>query len=554
MNPLRTLLFLAWLFTLFLLWQNWVLFEARRAPATPVPADSPEESAAERPSVPGDLPLIDVERGQLQASPPPAEALVEVESDLLRLRFSPRGASLVGAELLAYPIDPRRPEPVVELLGESPTLFHVAQSGWIGPDGVLPDHLARFTALDGPRRLEGERLDLRFVWEDPDHHLRLERTWRIHRGSYVLELIDRWTHSGETARRLHPYHQLLRSPPPRPSAFSFTNPELYSFVGAAWWSPEARFEKLAFEDFARSPIASPRSVERGWIAMLQHYFVAAWIPSTEHPFQLQTAVSEPGRFLIRAIGPGILLEPGASHESRARLYVGPKLQKLLPEVAEGLDLTVDYGIFTIFAKPLFWLLEFFHRLLGNWGLAIIALTVLIKLAFYKLSEAQYRSMAKLRKLQPRLEALKERYGDDRQKLNQAMLELYRKEKINPLGGCLPILIQIPVFIALYWVLLESVELRQAPFFGWIRDLSAKDPYYVLPVLNGIAMWLTQRLSPSPGMDPLQQRVMQTLPILFAVLFAFFPSGLVLYWTVNGVLGLAQQWYILRKFEGSARRA
>lgn len=553
MTQLRTLLFLAWLFTLFLLWQNWVLFEARRAPAPAAPSPASEAPAAERPAVPGDLPLVASERPPNPASPTSEEAIT-VESDLLRLRFSPKGASLVGAELLAYPLDPRRPEPVVELLSDSAPLFHVAQSGWVGPEGALPDHQTPFVLGEGPRRLEGERLDLRFVWEDRDSGLRLERVWRISRGSYVLELIERWTHYGESTRRMHPYLQLLRTPPPRPGAFSFTNPELYSFAGAAWWSPEARFEKLGFDDFGRSPIASPRSVGGGWIAMLQHYFVVAWIPPAGQAFQFQTAVPEPGRFLIRAIGAGVLLEPGASHESHARLYVGPKLQKHLPEVAEGLDLTVDYGIFTIFAKPLFWLLEFLHRLLGNWGLAIIALTVLIKLAFYKLTEAQYRSMARLRKLQPRLEALKERYGDDRKKLNQAMFELYRKEKINPLGGCLPILVQIPVFIALYWVLLESVELRQAPFVGWIRDLSAKDPYYVLPVLNGIAMWLTQRLTPSPGMDPMQRRIMQALPIAFAFLFAFFPSGLVLYWTVNGVLGLAQQWYILRKIEGSARGA
>ncbi|MDW8478713.1 MAG: membrane protein insertase YidC [Xanthomonadales bacterium] len=385
--------------------------------------------------------------------------------------------------------------------------------------------------------------------------MRLERVWRLREGSYVVELHERWHNGGErtgAGASLSPAD--ARCPPPPPSGFSLTNPELYSFVGAAWWSPEARFEKLAFDGFARSPIASGRAVAGGWIAMLQHYFVAAWIPPPGQAWQFETAIPEAGRYLIRAVGPGLELAPGASIETQARLFVGPKLQNLLPKVAEGLDLTVDYGIFTIFAKPLFWLLDLIQRAVGNWGLAIVLLTVLIKLAFYKLSEAQYRSMAKMRRLQPRLEALRERYGDDRAKLNQALLELYRKEKINPLGGCLPILVQIPVFIALYWVLLESVELRQAPFVGWIRDLSARDPYFVLPVLNGLTMWLTQKLSPSPGMDPLQQRLMQALPLVFAVLFAFFPAGLVLYWTVNGLLGLAQQWYILRRVEGAGRNA
>lgn len=551
MTSSRTLLFLAWLFTLFLLWQSWEVFKASRAPEMRASALATELRSEDRPEVPGDLPVF-ATAPAASAGMPSGQPAITVESDLLRLRFSPRGASLVGAELLAYPLDPRQPEPVVELFSES--RFYVAQAGWVGPEGQLPDHYAPFVPQEGPKRLDGEHLDVRFLWEDAERGLKLERTWRISRGSYVLELIERWSHHGSEPVRLHPYQQLVRSPPPPPGAFSLTNPELYSFVGVAWWSPEARFEKLSFDGFGRSPIAAPRPVSGGWVAMVQHYFLSAWIPPPDQPYQFQTAVPEPDRFLIRAIGPGVVLEPGASHETRARLYVGPKLQRVLPEVAEGLDLTVDYGIFTIFAKPLFWLLELLHRVLGNWGLAIIALTVLIKLAFYKLTEAQYRSMAKLRKLQPRLEALKERYGEDRVKLNQAMLELYRKEKINPLGGCLPILIQIPVFIALYWVLLESVELRQAPFVGWIRDLSAKDPYYVLPILNGIAMWLTQKLSPSPGMDPLQRRIMEILPIAFAALFAFFPAGLVLYWTVNGILGLAQQWYILRKFEGSARRA
>jgi YidC/Oxa1 family membrane protein insertase len=257
------------------------------------------------------------------------------------------------------------------------------------------------------------------------------------------------------------------------------------------------------------------------------------------------------RYLIRQVAEPVTVAPGAATRLESRLYVGPKLQETLPDVAPGLGTVIDYGKVTILAEPLFWLLNWLYKLLGNWGFAIIAVTVLIKAAFFKLSEAQYRSMARMRKLQPRLAALKERYGDDRQKMNQAMMELYQKEKINPFGGCLPILVQIPVFIALYWVLIESVELRHAPFIGWIQSLSERDPYFVLPVLNGLAMWAAQKLTPTPGMDPMQQKVMQLMPVMFSVMFAFFPAGLVLYWTVNGVLGLAQQWIIIKRSEAAA---
>ncbi|MDX1459791.1 MAG: membrane protein insertase YidC, partial [Xanthomonadales bacterium] len=242
----------------------------------------------------------------------------------------------------------------------------------------------------------------------------------------------------------------------------------------------------------------------------------------------------------------ISVSPGAEHQFASRLYVGPKLQERLEEVAPGLQHTVNYGIFTVFAKPLFWLLAKIHSFVGNWGWAIIFLTVLIKLAFFKLTEAQYKSMARMRKLQPRVEALKERYGDDRQRMSPAMMEMYKKEKVNPLGGCLPILVQIPIFIALYWVLLESVELRQAPFIGWLTNLSVRDPYFILPALNAFFMIMTQRLTPTTGMDPMQAKMMKALPIVFSVLFAFFPAGLVLYWATNAGLSLAQQWYITRK--------
>jgi YidC/Oxa1 family membrane protein insertase len=338
--------------------------------------------------------------------------------------------------------------------------------------------------------------------------------------------------------------------------FSVYNSESYAFAGAAWYSPADKFNKLAFAKFAESPLK--HEATGGWAAMLQHYFFAAWIPQATETDQLSTdiiTVDGTPRYLIRAQAPAVTIAPNQSTTIATRLWVGPKLQSDLATVAPGLDLTADYGILTVIAQPIHWVLVQLHKLVGNWGLAIILLVLLIKLALYKPSEAQYRSMAKMKQFQPRLEALKERYGDDKQKLNAATMELYQKEKINPLGGCLPILIQMPIFFALLWVLQESVELRQAPFFGWIQNLSAPDPFYILPILNGAAMLFTQWLSPaSPGMDPVQQRMMKTMPLIFAVMFAFAPAGLTLYWTVNSWLSLLQQWIITKRVGSEATKA
>ena len=285
--------------------------------------------------------------------------------------------------------------------------------------------------------------------------------------------------------------------------------------------------------------------------MSQHYFLAALIPARNEADRYYTKTLSGPRYVIGLISPQDTVPAGASAEFHTRVYVGPKLQDHLAEVAPGLELTVDYGRLTVLAQPIFWLLKTIHKAIGNWGWSIVLLTMLIKLAFYKLSETSYRSMANMRKLAPRLKSLKERYGDDRQRLNQAMMELYKKEKINPLGGCLPIVVQIPVFIALYWVLLDSVEMRQAPFMLWMNNLSAPDPYYVLPLLMGVTMLIQQKLNPAP-MDPIQAKVMMALPIVFTVFFAFFPSGLVLYWVVNNTLSIAQQYVITRRIERGAK--
>lgn len=338
------------------------------------------------------------------------------------------------------------------------------------------------------------------------------------------------------------YEQLQRAKPKSKRSL------VYTFTGAALSTPEKRYEKFDYDDLEDA--ALDVEVTDGWVGILEHYFVGALIPPADDLSHFYSIVLDTSRYVVGYWSPALQLAPAASGEIKSSIYIGPKLQEVLQNVAPGLELSVDFGVLWFIAKPLFSTLQFIKDITGNWGWAIIIITFLLKLVFYPLSAAGYRSMAKMRKVQPRMMAIKERHGSDRTRMNQAMMELYKEEKINPLGGCLPILVQIPVFISLYWVLLESVELRQAPFALWIVDLSAKDPLYVLPLIMGVSMWIQQKLNPAP-MDPVQQKVMQILPIAFTVFFMFFPSGLVLYWVVNNVLSIAQQWQITRAIENAA---
>jgi YidC/Oxa1 family membrane protein insertase len=342
---------------------------------------------------------------------------------------------------------------------------------------------------------------------------------------------------------------LLRVAPPAPPKHSFmTNPDSFSFVGSAWHSSEENFEKTPFSDYADEQPAAVQAAD-AWIGMLQHHFLAAWVPPGNEKQLLQTPVHNlPGgtRYEIRSIGfPGAA--PGATLSRTSKLWVGPKLQSGLDQVAPTLKLGVDYGVLSFISQPLFWLLAKLHALIGNWGSAIIAIVLILKALLYWPSKKQYQSMAKMRAVMPRIEALKERYGEDKQALNVAMFELYKKEKVNPAAGCWPILIQMPIFLGLYWVLVETVELRHAPWIGWIQNLTAPDPYFVLPAINLAIMYVTQLLTPTPGMDPMQKKMMQMMPLVFGVMMAFFPAGLVLYWVTNGALSLLQQWWMLKKY-------
>jgi YidC/Oxa1 family membrane protein insertase len=569
MTSPRNLLLIALLFLGYLLWNAWQEDYVQRAlPATtaqmPTATSSGAATASSAPangevpsaSTPSANPAATNPSTPTAATPANAEApRIVVTTDVLRVEIDTRGGNIVAADLLAYLQQPKDTTHPVRLLDDSAAHFFEAQSGLVSAQPA-PDHTAMFAAEKTDYTLAdgADNVEVPLTWTDPSG-VSVRKTFVFKRASYAIEQRQDITNNGSASWSGNAYRQLQRVPPiiDTSGIKGYSNTERYSFVGAAWYNASDKFQKLKFDNFAKEPLN--KSFAGGWAGMLQHYFFAAWIPDAAETDTYTTALvqnADAPRYLIRTLSPAITVAPGETKTESARLYVGPKLQSTLDDVAPGLSLTVDYGVLTVISKPLHWILAQLYKLTGNWGFAIILLVVLIKAAFFKLSETQYRSMARMRKMQPRIEALKERYGDDRQKMNQAMLELYQKEKINPLGGCLPMLVQIPVFFALYWVLLESVELRQAPFILWIQNLSAPDPYFVLPVLNGLAMIATQMLTPSAGMDPTQAKMMKIMPVAFSVLFAFFPAGLVLYWTVNGTLSLLQQWIITKRIDAGEK--
>lgn len=559
MNNKRLFLWMALIAVSYLLWQQWQVDYHRPTASEITPSASAPDSTIPQNETDGEIPVasaVDNASNAIIAATPAevpvlASKIITVETDVLRLAVDSAGGSIRSAELKNYSVEAGQTTPVVKLLDDAKETWFIAQSGLVATTGNAPDHRAPFSSAQTEYRLrEGsEQLEVPLTWTDPSG-VSVTKTLIFKRGDYTIT--QRYTISNNSPEpwRGNAYAQLQRvAPPAKPGGFSITDPQQFSFVGAAWYSPEEKFEKLAFDDFADEPLK--RDISGGWAAMLQHYFLAALIPDANSVVSYSTEVLDANtqpRFLIRQVKPAFDVAPGQNRTIESRLYIGPKLQEKLSEIAPGLGLALDYGMVRLFAEPLFrFILNPLHKLVGNWGWAIIFTTVLIKLLLYPLASAQYRSMAKMRAMQPRLEALKQRYGGDKQKYNQAMMEFYQKEKINPAGGCLPIIPQMFVFIALYWVLIESVELRHAPFLGWLTNLTAHDPYFVLPALNALTMWVTQKMSPTPaGMDPMQQKILQYMPLAFSVIMIFFPAGLVLYWTVNGALGVAQQWWITRQ--------
>lgn len=474
----------------------------------------------------------------------PKSRRIRVNTDLLHVELDSKGADIRKVTLKKYPVKISEPNNALVLFNDELPELMITQSGFIANSGETVNH-ARFFQIeqDNYELKEGEdSLSLSFVWSGANGQ-ELRKVYTFHRNQYLIDLKVELRNASNQDWRGQLYRQIKRNEPEKKSRF------IYTYTGAVVSGKEEVYEKVQFDDMKDWHPESP-NIQGGWVAMLQHYFLGAIIPGKEDYNKFYTQVSPSGGqnyYIVGLLGNEINVTPGNQTSISTSYYIGPKEQDRLHHAAPNLRLTVDYGVLTVLARPLYWVLDKFFDWFGNWGVAIILVTLMVKLIFFKLSEKSYRSMANMRKFQPKIQALKERYGNDKQRFSQAMMELYRKEKINPLGGCLPMLVQIPVFISLYWVLLESVELRQAPFIFWIHDLSAKDPFYVLPLLMGLSMWGQQKLNPAP-VDPIQQKVFQILPIFFTVFMAWFPSGLVLYWVVNNVLGMAQQWYITRKIE------
>ncbi len=532
----RLLLVIALSFVLLMLYQAW---EKDYGP-------HPVEVTTTTATAPNELPAAPVPAAAMPPSVGPAlqsAKRISVVTDTFHAEIDTEGGDIRRVDLVRYPVAADKPDEPYRLMDDSPEHLFIAQSGLrSGAEtsaAQVPDHYAVYTADQTEYQMAPgqDELSVPLHWRSPTG-VSVDKVLTFHRGTHVIEVrYDVQNHSSDPWTA-YAYYQLQRAKPTeKPSAFG-----VHTYTGGVIHGGEVKYEKVSFEEMDKS--ALNKKLAGGWAAMIQHYFLGAWIPPKGQTDDYYSKALGDGRYLLGLIGPGQSVAPGQRGAFEARLYVGPKKQDHLGAVADGLELTIDYGKLTILAEPIFWLLKTIHKLVNNWGWSIILLTLLIKLAFFHLSATSYKSMANMRKLQPRLQALKERFGDDRQALNESMMKMYREEKINPLGGCLPIVVQIPVFIALYWVLLESVELRQAPFIFWIHDLSTKDPFFVLPILNGVSMLIQQRLNPTP-MDPIQAKVMMVLPVMFTAFFAFFPAGLVLYWVVNSVLSITQQWYITR---------
>ena len=540
MDNIKTFLIFGLLVVSLLLWEAWHSDYPQTAQVAE-PAVSTLSDEVSKKDLP-DMPVVSTVSGELPAVDPSIKRSnskrVHVRTDILDLYIDTEGGDIRELALLNYPIESTEPDVPVTLLNNDAEQFFVVQSG-LRSDGPAPTHYEQYTAEEEQYSLADgqDTITVPLHWQS-DNGLKVIKTYRFKRDSYLVEVdYQIINNSGETFAA-YPYAQFNRNRPSDSSNF------IYTYTGAVFSSLGNEYEKIDFDDLDDASFKS--TVADGWTAMIQHYFVAAMIPEVD---------GQPKSFYGKSINelnytagvklPTMTVARGDKSQAKYSMYLGPKEHIRLEKVAENLDLTVDYGVLTILSKPLFTIMEWIYAVTNNWGWAIVFLTVLIKLAFYKLSAASYRSMASMRKLTPKLAALKERHGDDKQKYNQAMMELYRTEKINPLGGCLPILVQMPVFLAFYWVLVESIELRQADFIWWLNDLTAMDPYFILPVIFGVSMFIQQKLNPAPQ-DPAQAMVMKLFPLVFTVFFAFFPSGLVLYWVVNNILSIAQQWHITRK--------
>eukprot|EP01114_Cavostelium_apophysatum_P016156 TRINITY_DN4542_c0_g3_i2.p3 TRINITY_DN4542_c0_g3~~TRINITY_DN4542_c0_g3_i2.p3 ORF type:complete len:551 (+),score=159.85 TRINITY_DN4542_c0_g3_i2:1172-2824(+) len=542
----RTVLWIVFAISLIVLWNNWMVANGKQSlfsPAPPAaqvaqqakPNDVPAAAQAGAGAVPDAVPAVAA----------PVSQRVTVTTDVVKVDIDTLGGVIKRLELLKFPdhFDKTKNQVLFSVGGAN---TYLGQTGLIGqtPAGVLPNHQTPFIVRGGaPTRDANGNVQL--VLDAEQGGVRLTKTFTFRKGDYTIGVRHDVTNLGTAPVQPSLYLQLQHdgNKPANDSWF------MSSYTGPTLWTNEDHYQKLTFEEIEKGKAEHSTKANNGWVAISQHFFVSAFIPSDKAQRDIFTKKIATNLYAIGTVQPLGTVAPGATVSNDARLYSGPQDEKTLETITPGLERVKDYGMLTIIAKPIFWVMDHLHALLGNWGWTIVALTVLIKLAFFPLSAAGYRSMAKMRVVTPKMQAIRERYKNDPQKMQQATMELYKTEKINPLGGCLPILVQMPVFFALYWVLQASVEMRGAPWILWITDLTQPDPFYILPVIYAVSMFITTKLNPQPT-DPVQAKMMLFMPLAFSVIFFFFPSGLVLYWVVNNILSIAQQWVITKKFEGA----
>jgi YidC/Oxa1 family membrane protein insertase len=541
MDLQRLFLFLIFSFSLVLVWDGWQRYQH--------PEQLIQESVATNKDMPKPQVELPASTGQTtitqQTVPSSIGKTISVKTDLLEVEINTTGGDISRLSFLKQPDSLDKSKPLVLFHRGEGTHNYVAQSGLLGAN--LPNHNSQFVSDHDQYELSGnaDQIQVRLQAKD-ESALKVTKVFTFYKGSYLVDIAYEMENPGKLEVKASSYFQLVRDSVAPKGSIKF----MPTYTGAAVYTEKDKFKKVEFSAIEKGKIEYPKQAGDGWIGILQHYFVAAWLPKDKSNREYFTRKLEGDSYAVGVILPAITIEPKQMAVVSTKLYAGPA-ESNLDKIAPGLGLTVDYGWLTIISTPLFWVMSQFFNWTHNWGVSIILLTLMIKLLFFPLSATSYRSMAKMRVVAPKLEKIKQQYADDREQLNRAMMDLYKTEKINPLGGCLPVLVQIPVFIALYWAILASVELRYAPFFGWITDLSAADPYYILPVIMGASMIVQMRLNPKPP-DPLQAKVMQIMPIAFSVMFFFFPAGLVLYSIVNNVLSIAQQWFITRTAEAESK--
>jgi YidC/Oxa1 family membrane protein insertase len=531
MESQRNILLIALLAVSFMIWQQWQTDKAPKPAVTETTVTSSNQDTLQN-----DVPNADSKAGVPEEHPVVAsKELVRVKTDQLDVLINPVGGDIVHAALVAHKLEQGKDDPFV-LLEQKPGFTYVAQSGLIGSGGIdssagRPTYTVastEFQMKDG-----NDTLQVPMTYTAPNG-VKYTKIFTFRKGKFDIRVDYQIDNTTSAPLQVQMYGQIKQTIKPSDSHMMMP-----TYRGAAYSTADTRYEKYKFDEITEKDLH--KETQGGWVAMLQHYFVSAWVPPADQSNLIYSSVSNGTMANIGFRGQADTVAPGKTATVGADFYVGPKDQAALSELSDTLNLVVDYGVLWWLAVPIYKLMMFFHSFVGNWGLAIILITFTVRGILFPLTRAQYTSMAKMRNLQPKIQELKDRFGDDRQKMGQAMMEMYKKEKVNPMGGCLPIMLQMPIFLALYWVLLESVELRHAPFMLWIHDLSVQDPYYVLPILNGVSMFIMQKLQPmSPTMDPMQAKMMQYMPVVFTVFFLWFPSGLVLYWLMGNIVAIIQQ--------------